>query len=85
MVVYNLECQECGNDVPEELFENLIQGETIYCEECGVQIKLDIETQQLIKKDPKSLRDILISARKKSVNYTKKKLRESLNNIKKKT
>ncbi len=90
MVVNNLECNECGNTIPEELLENLIQGEPIYCEGCGVQIKLDIDSlqliksQQLIKKDPKSLRDILITARKKSVSYTKKKLRESLYNIKKK-
>ena len=43
------ECQECGWIIPEELGEKFSIGESIYCEGCGAEIRVeDPEPEQLI-------------------------------------
>jgi NAD-dependent SIR2 family protein deacetylase len=84
-----LECKECGGDIPEELFENLIKGDPIYCEKCGAQInrediKIQIESHQLTEKTSTTFKDIFGDFKKKSIEYTKKKLRQRYKRIKEK-
>lgn len=84
-----MECKECGWNIPEELIEFLIKEGTIYCERCGAKNKredfdIQIESLKSDKNLASNLREMLLTAKKKSVEYTKKKLRESMDKIKEK-
>ena len=84
-----LECKECGWDIPEELFEDLTKRDLIYCERCGAQInredfKIQIESHQLTEKTSTTFKDIIGDFKKKSIEYTKKKLRERYKRVKEK-
>ncbi len=84
-----MECKECGWNIPEELIDFLIQEGTIYCERCGAintrnDFNLKIETLESEKNLSTNLREMLLTAKNKSVAYTKKKLKERMDKIKEK-
>ena len=84
-----IECKECGWNFPEELVDLLIKEGTIYCETCGAintrkDFNLRIEELESDKNLSNNLREMLLAAKKKSIAYTKKKLKESMDKIKEK-
>lgn len=42
----NLICEECGARVPEELIQEVKQGETVFCENCGAKITQEVLPDQ---------------------------------------
>jgi len=84
-----MECKECSWNIPEELIDFLIKEGTIYCERCGAKntrkdFNLQIETLESDKSLSSNLREMLLTAKNKSVAYTKKKLKERMDKIKEK-
>jgi len=83
----DLECIECSANIPVELIETIIKEGFVYCEKCGAKNKkedfnIQLTPQQLDKLSPKNLREMLLTAKNKSIAYTKKKLSESFQKIK---
>jgi len=68
----DLECIECSANIPVELIETIIKEGFVY----------QLTPQQLDKLSPKNLREMLLTAKNKSIAYTKKKLSESFQKIK---
>ena len=31
-------CPECNHDIPPELFQRILRGKVIYCENCGASL-----------------------------------------------
>ena len=72
--------------MPQELVDSLIKnGDSIYCEKCGIENrKEDFLSPQIIKtvkiENTKILWDILTTAKKKSLEY-KKKIKTKLDEL----